>query len=95
MNKRSWVFALVGGLLLVGVAVAQQYPMVDAVADKVVNKYRNASCEQLWEKKGAAPSEREQEALQMLRDDPQLRAVFIKKIADPVLNKMFECGMFP
>ena len=84
-----------GGLLLVGIAGAQQYPLVDEVAAKVVGKYKSASCEQLWEKKGAAPSEREQEALQMLRNDPQLRAVFIKKIADPVLNKMFECGMFP
>ncbi len=95
MTKRPWIFALVGGLLLVGVAGAQQYPMIDLVADKVVNKYRNASCEQLWEKKGAPPGEKEQEALQMLRDDPQMRAIFIKKIADPVLNKMFECGMFP
>ena len=95
MINRSWLFALAGGLLLVGVAGAQQYPLMDMVADKVINKYRTSSCEQLWEKKGAPQSEKEQEALGVLRNDPQMRAMFIKRIADPVLNKMFECGMFP
>ena len=33
--------------------------------------------------------------IQMLRDDPQMRVIFINKIAGPVANKMFECGMIP
>ena len=31
----------------------------------------------------------------MLRNDPQMRTAFIDKIAGPVANKMFECGMLP
>jgi hypothetical protein len=30
-----------------------------------------------------------------LRNDAQTRVIFIDKIAAPVANKMFECGMFP
>ena len=38
---------------------------------------------------------REQEIIQLLRGDAQLRTEFINKIAAPVANKMFECGMIP
>ena len=31
----------------------------------------------------------------MLRNDPQMRTAFIDKIAAPIANKMFECGMLP
>lgn len=31
----------------------------------------------------------------MLKDDPQMRTAFVDKIAAPVVNKMFECGMVP
>ena len=37
----------------------------------------------------------EQEALEMLKSDSQMRAAFINKIAAPIANKMFECGMIP
>ena len=33
--------------------------------------------------------------IQMLRGDPMIRQYFINKIAGPVANKMFECGMIP
>ena len=35
------------------------------------------------------------ELVNMLRNDPHMRIVFINKIAAPVVNKMFECGMIP
>jgi hypothetical protein len=31
----------------------------------------------------------------MLRSDPARRAAFIDKVAAPIANKMFECGMIP
>jgi hypothetical protein len=37
----------------------------------------------------------EQNAIGMLRNDPQMRAYFINKIASPIANKMFDCGMIP
>jgi hypothetical protein len=48
MLKRLALFALVPVLLCVGVVVAQ-YPLLDMIADKVFQKYQQASCEQLWQ----------------------------------------------
>lgn len=78
---------------------AQQFPIMDKIADKVIQKYQTSTCEQLWQEraqKGKAPQpQMEQEALQMLKSDSQMRAAFINKIAAPIANKMFECGMIP
>jgi hypothetical protein len=94
--KRSYLFALALTLLYVSVASAQ-YPIMDKIADKVIQKYQNSTCEQLWEKKSqkAPPSQQEQNAIQMLKGDPQMRAAFINKVAAPIADKMFECGMIP
>src|SRR5713226_560933 len=82
-------------LLFAGVASAQQYPLLDRVANKVVQKYQNSSCEQLWQERGQPKSQREQEAVNFLRNDPQMRTIFIDRVASPVANKLFECGMIP
>lgn len=106
MLKRhvSWIVVValcslvfIGFPLLRGTQAQDQYPMADMIAAKIVQKYQNASCEQLWEKKmeHAAPSREEQRAIGILRNDPQMRAAFINKIAAPIANKMFECGMIP
>ena len=78
-------------------AQAQQYPILDAVANKVIQKYQVSTCEQLWIKKSqnAPPNAEEQKVLNFLRGDPQMRALFINKVAAPIANKMFECGMIP
>ena len=77
----------------------QQHPMVDAVANKIIQKYQNSTCDQLWQEKANAKnkpkSPEEQRAIGMLRNDAQLRQELIDKIAAPVANKMFECGMIP
>jgi hypothetical protein len=88
------LFALLLALLVVGVAGAQ-LPVLDLVADKVMQKYQQSTCEQLWEARGKPKSAQEQEIVQLLRTDPTMRAAFINKIAAPVANKMFECGMIP
>jgi hypothetical protein len=31
----------------------------------------------------------------LLKQNPQLRTEFINKVAAPIVNKMFECGMIP
>ena len=94
MLKRCGLFALLGALLLVSGAQAQ-YPILDMVAQRVIEKYQSASCEQLWERKGEPKSPREQEAIQMLRNDPQMATAFINQVAAPIVNKMFQCGMIP
>jgi len=77
----------------------QQYPIVDAIANKIIQKYQNSTCDQLWQEKAQAKnkpkSPEEQRAIGILHNDAQLRQALIDKIAAPVANKMFECGMIP
>jgi hypothetical protein len=95
--KRYYAFALLLALLYVSIGSAQQYPIMDKVADKVIQKYQTSTCEQLWQQKSAKtpPSAEEQKVIQVLKGDPQMRQAFINKIAAPIANKMFECGMIP
>ena len=92
--KRYLPYVAAPALLAAGYAFAQ-YPIMDMVAGKVIQKYETSTCEQLWQEKMQPKTEREKEMVQMLRSDPQMRTVFINKIAAPVVNKMFECGMIP
>ena len=94
MNKRMGLLVVVAALVGAG-TVAGQGMIMDMVANKVVTKYQNASCEQLWQQKSEPKSQEEQRAVNFLRSDPQARTEFINKIAGPVVNKMFECGMVP
>src|SRR5271157_374255 len=75
----------------------QQYPITDRVADKIIQKYQTSTCEQLWMKKSekTPPTPEEQKAIAFLKSDPQMRAAFINKVAPPIANKMFDCGMIP
>jgi hypothetical protein len=95
MTRRYCLLAMVFVLLQVGIAGASEFPIMDMVADKVIQKYQQSSCEQLWQKKGKAKSPQEKKAMQLLRTDPQMRRAFIDKVAPPIANKMFDCGMIP
>jgi hypothetical protein len=110
MLKRSYLWlvvpvlsvALFLGLMLlrpnrVNAESAQQYPILDKVAAKVVAKYQNSTCEQLYEQKSqkAAPTPEELKVVQFLHSDPQMKASFINKVAPPIANKMFDCGLIP
>jgi hypothetical protein len=89
------------GVLLfqVGIANAQQYPIMDKLADRVVQKYQNSSCQELLQKKSQPQTGKremiEEKAMEMLRKDPQMRTEFLNRVAGPIANKMFECGMIP
>ena len=94
--KRHYAFAICCVFVRV-IGIAQQYPIMDMVANKVIQKYQNSSCEQLWQKKAqkAPPSQEGAESDPVLKSDPQMRAAFIDKVAAPIANKMFDCGMIP
>ena len=94
MVKRVFLVAVALALLPVGVAGAQ-HPLLDMIANKVIQKYQQATCEQLWQQKTEPKPAREQEFVQMLRNDAQMRTAFIDKVAAPMANKMFECGLIP
>jgi hypothetical protein len=98
MNRRWWTFVGLSAAVIAGVAYAQ-YPIMDRVAEKVIQKYQSASCQQLWQEKAQAQGqpkpEMEQRAINALKSDPQMRQAFFAKVATPIVNKMFECGMIP
>jgi hypothetical protein len=80
--------------LITTCAASAQGMLLDEAADKVIKKYQMATCEELKAPK-PPPSDKEKEAIEFLRNDSQARIFFINKIAAPVLNKMFDCGMIP
>ena len=94
MTKVTLLFSVLAATLVAGTAHAQ-YPILDAVADRIVQKYQSASCEELWQKKSEPKSAEEQRVMQFLREDPQMRTAFFNKVSGPIVNKMFECGMIP
>ena len=94
MIRKIVMVAAVPAALAVAFAYAQM-PIVDAVANKVVQKYQSSSCEQLWQNRGKAASAEEQRVLGFLKQDAAARQEFFNRIAGPVMNKMFECGMIP
>ena len=68
---------------------------LDLVAGIVIQKYKSSSCEDLKAKKGEPPAEVVAAAVAFLRSNPSLKVKFINKVAAPVANKMFDCGMIP
>jgi hypothetical protein len=80
-----------------GPAPSQQ-PLLDRATQIVVAHYQNSSCEQLAQERGRPLSQRpqmEQNLVQVLRNDPPLRAQFLDRVAPPVANRLFECGLIP
>ena len=84
-------------LTLVTATHAQdQYPILDKVAAKVVQKYQNSLRTVVAEKsEPTATFTGRTEGIQFLKTDPQMRTVFINKVAAPIANKMFACGLIP
>ena len=98
MNIRPWLLAATVTPIFASAAPAQ-YPIMDRVADRVIAKYQNATCEQLWRERaghqGRPKPPEEQRAIEFLRQDPNMLAAFLNKVAAPIATKMFECGMIP
>ncbi len=96
MGRSIGIAALASVVIVAGAAVAHaQGMLLDYAADTVIQKYQTSTCEQLKQARSEGPSVKEKAALEFLRNDDQAREAFINRIAAPVANKMFECGMFP
>ena len=71
MSKRTWIVAAVAASFAAGIAYAQ-FPIMDRVADKVIQKYQTSTCEQLWQEKaqgqGQPKPEMEQRAIKALQE---------------------------
>ena len=93
--KRTIGLAVLASVLGFAGAAHAQGMLLDHAADRVIQKYTASTCDQLKASRDQPPNEKEKAALDFLRNDSQARQAFIDKIAAPVANKMFECGMFP
>jgi hypothetical protein len=96
------VVVLVSVSVAAVVITAQQpapTPVMDAIAQKVIQKYQNASCADLMVKKTTPPTDEQAQkraqAVQAMRDNPGMRQAFIDRVAAPIANKLFDCGMIP
>ena len=96
--KKYAIPSIVAAVLVSGTIVAvnaQMGPLAAKIADKVVEKYQTETCQQIAANKAAPPSDMQKKAIDELRKDPQLRQAFISKVAGPIANKLFDCGMIP
>jgi hypothetical protein len=95
MRRTIKLTALASAFAAVASAACAQGMLLDYAADRVIKKYESESCEQIKAERDKPPSEKDKLAMDFLRGDAQARKYFIDKIAAPVANKMFECGLFP
>ena len=72
---------------------------MERVAEKVIQKYEHASCQELASERGHRPTgekaEMEERAVRLLHEDPAMRRAFLDRVAAPIANKLFECGIIP
>jgi hypothetical protein len=92
VNRSIGMVVGISALMVAGAASAQGM-LLDAAADKVITKYQTATYDELKAQKKQPATDKEKEAVEFLRNDAQARTSFINKIAAPVLNKMFDCGI--
>ena len=102
MKRAFYLLMLAAVTLMVGslpVSPQGPYPIADKVAAKVIEKYQTSSCQQLAAMKKEPPTgpeaELKQRAIAALKQDPQMRQYFLDKVAGPIANKLFECGLIP
>ena len=95
MLKRFLAVMFLPTLFIASAAAAQNFPVLDEIAQKVIAKYQNATCEQLWKQQAEPKSQRQQEAIKILQNDPQMQQAFFSQVATPIVTRMFQCGMIP
>jgi len=95
MRRPIAVAVFVAALIVAAGAWSQQNMLLDYAGDQMVQKFQTSTCEELKAKAKEPQTDKAKEAAEFLKNDSQAREAFVKKVAAPVLNKMFECGMIP
>jgi len=99
MLKRSLPLILLPALFFGSVTSASNFPMLDQVAQMVIANYQSSTCDQLWAQRAQRQvtqmSPEQQQAIQLLHDDPQMQAAFFAQVSTPIVTKMFQCNMIP
>jgi len=92
MNQRLTLIAVVA-CVAAGIAYAQQFPISTRWPTRS-SRIQSASCEQLWEKKGAR-SLRKSRSHRASEERPGDAYRIPEPGRRKIANKMFECGMIP
>ncbi len=74
-------------LIVVAAPAQAQYPAVSLMATRVIERYLNSICEQLWAVRGKKPRSQEPRVLDLLNGDPGMRQAFFSQIGDSVMRK--------
>ena len=100
--RRTGIFAVSVGLFCLGITGAQaqgNYPIMDWIAQRVVQKYQTSSCEQLAAQRAPAIGGNAEPDGAAGRPNaapkPAKCEAFLNRMAGPIANKLFECGMIP
>jgi outer membrane lipoprotein-sorting protein len=81
-------YSLIALLLLIaafpsGSAQESEYPMMDKIAQKVIEKYQKSSCEELKAQKEQPPDPQQaatkQKVVGLLKNDPKMREQFFEQ----------------
>lgn len=88
-----------------GVVLPNPEDLLDLAANLVIQKYQNTSCEELSKMKpqsdkssqtgGKTQEVLQEKAIELLRQNPEIREEFINRVAPPIANKMFDCKVIP
>ncbi|MDB9510408.1 hypothetical protein PN499_04340 [Kamptonema animale CS-326] len=87
------------------VALPDPEALLEMAANLVIKKYQNTSCEELAKMKPQSNRNSptadtpeavvQAKAIEMLRQNPEMRKKFINRVAAPIANKMFDCKVIP
>lgn len=76
-----------------------QQRLVDSASQIIVEQVEESSCEEFYtfleqqeQSRGQYPRLR-QRLIQAAENNPEIREEFVRQIAAPVVNKMFDCGL--
>ncbi|MGL5060559.1 MAG: hypothetical protein ACRC62_11325 [Microcoleus sp.] len=86
-------------------AVPNPEALLEAASKLAIEKYQNASCEELSQMQpksgkntaasGSPEAIAQAKAIEFLRNNPEIRQKFINRVAPPIANKMFDCNIIP
>lgn len=86
------------------IALPDPNALLDIVSNFVIQKFQSTSCQDLAKMKpqssksstaGTPEANLQAKAVEMLRQNPEMRKKFINRVAGPIANRMFECKIIP
>jgi hypothetical protein len=86
-------------------SLPSQETVVDTVANIVIDKFQNANCEELSQMQPSSSNSSavssdpqavmQEQAIAILKQNPEIREQFINQVAPAIANKMFDCNIIP